>query len=208
MKLGEFLSSHLSPLGATNPRLFLRISWPSNDTRDVTDGTEGVAHNGTNSGTHARNSLFRLGQLGTVCSGSLARINELARVITRSVKLGTHFQSAALPTELPGRRTRNFMSDNHFCKRERQRSSLLPRREIGRKDLCITSRVPDSLAVHPGVGRVNQRAPLVAAQRLPQAASHDVGVYGHLRRVERRGRPLQQRGHVGYLATRGRESRA
>src|SRR5881296_2024844 len=30
------------------------------------------------------------------------------------------FQSAALPTELPGRRTRNFISTNHFRKRERQ----------------------------------------------------------------------------------------
>jgi len=31
------------------------------------------------------------------------RINELARVIPSRAKLGTHFQSAALPTELPGR---------------------------------------------------------------------------------------------------------
>src|SRR5438128_108901 len=30
------------------------------------------------------------------------------------------FQSAALPTELPGRRSGNLTSCNHFCKRERQ----------------------------------------------------------------------------------------
>src|SRR6266702_6198219 len=30
------------------------------------------------------------------------------------------FQSAALPTELPGRKSGNFISDNHFRKRERQ----------------------------------------------------------------------------------------
>ncbi|SRR6266702_1924636 len=37
---------------------------------------------------------------------SAVRINELARVVTSDARLRTHFHSAALPTELPGRKRR------------------------------------------------------------------------------------------------------
>ena len=67
----------------------------------MTARLKGVIDSGTNNGTHTRNSLVQLEQHRTAWSGSAARINELARGVSRSAELGTHFRSAALPTDDP-----------------------------------------------------------------------------------------------------------